>query len=59
MDASGNMLEENNYDPCLPVRSIAKAGGRRPNQANWSYTDISLPTYANRGFTGNECKNQT
>jgi len=48
------MLEEYNYDSCLPVRSKAKAGGRRRNPTNWSYTGVSLPTYTNRGFTGHE-----
>jgi len=38
----------------LPVRSKAKAGGRRRNPTNWSYTGVSLPTYTNRGFTGHE-----
>jgi len=38
------MLEEYNYDPW----------GRRRNQTNWSYSNVSVPTYTNRGFTGHE-----
>ena len=54
MNSAGNILEEYNYDPCLPVRSGAKAGGRRRNPADWSYSNVSEPTYTNRGFTGHE-----
>jgi len=44
MNSSGVMLEEYNYDPW----------GRRRNQTNWSYTNVSVPTYTSRGFTGHE-----
>jgi len=44
MNSSGVMLEEYNYDPW----------GRRRNQTNWSYSNVSVPTYTNRGFTGHE-----
>ena len=54
MNSNGDLLEEYNYDPCLPVRSGAKAGGRRRNPADWSYSNVPVTTYTNRGFTGHD-----
>jgi len=44
MDSNGNMLEELNYDPW----------GKRRNPQDWSYTNVTAPTYTERGFTGHE-----
>ena len=44
MNSAGNILEEYNYDPW----------GRRRNPADWSYSNVAVPTYTNRGFTGHE-----
>jgi len=44
MNSSGAILEEYNYDPW----------GRRRNPVNWSYSNVSVPAYTSRGFTGHE-----
>jgi len=44
MDSNGNMLEELNYDPW----------GKRRKPQDWSYTNVTVPTYTERGFTGHE-----
>ncbi len=44
MNSIGNILEEYNYDPW----------GKRRNPADWSYSNVSSPTYTQRGFTGHE-----
>jgi RHS repeat-associated protein len=44
MNAGGVMLEEYNYDPW----------GKRRNVTDWSYSNVTMPTYTNRGFTGHE-----
>ena len=44
MNSNGDLLEEYNYDPW----------GRRRNPADWSYSNVAVPTYTNRGFTGHE-----
>jgi len=44
MEADGDILEEYNYDPW----------GQRRNPANWSYTNVAVPTLTTRGFTGHE-----
>jgi len=40
------------FDACLPVRSRAKAGGRRRNPTDRTYTDIPEPIMLERGYTG-------
>jgi len=44
MENDGDMLEEYSYD----------AWGTRRNPVDWSYSNVSAPTYTQHGFTGHE-----
>jgi len=44
MENDGDMLEEYSYD----------AWGTRRNPVDWSYSNVSAPTYTQYGFTGHE-----
>ncbi|HKJ82044.1 MAG TPA: RHS repeat-associated core domain-containing protein [Ignavibacteriaceae bacterium] len=48
MNSNGNMLKELNYDPW----------GKRRNPQDWSYTNVTAPTYTERGFTDHEHMDQ-
>jgi len=54
INAAGNVEEQLNFDACLPVRNEMKAGGRRRNATDWSYTNLPTTFLFDRGYTGHE-----
>ena len=53
-DAAGNVEEQLSFDACLPVRNEMKAGGRRRNATDWSYTNVPTTFLFDRGYIGQE-----
>ncbi len=55
INADVSYAEQFSFDPCLSVRSAAKAEGRRRNPTNWTYSSVPQPVLITRGFTGHAC----